>query len=439
MVRQGVDVIARMKSSVIVLRVLVLTALFSFPANGADVVADWNSAALAAIKVDKTPPPKASRALAILHVAIFDAVNGIGETYEPYFVEGKAPRAASPSAAAAAAGRVVLKKIYPAQQAAFEGTYAAALALIPDDSKRQSGIAWGEYVARRVLSVRENDGSTAVVAYTPGTNPGDWRPTPPAFAAALLPQWLKVKPFAMEQAGQFRPAPAPKLDSAVYAFDFNFTKQVGSIDSTSRTADQTAIARFWADGAGTVTPPGHWNVIARELAIARGDSLEANARLFALLNIALADAGICAWDCKYSDDFWRPVTAIRAADTDSNPDTEADPAWTPLLTTPPFPEYVSGHSTFSGAAATVLAGFFGTESMSFTTTSEDLPGVTRSFGSFWEAAAEAGLSRVFGGIHFQSANQQGLQSGAMLGRYVLENFLRKARDRQMHDRDRRGR
>jgi membrane-associated phospholipid phosphatase len=233
----------------------------------------------------------------------------------------------------------------------------------------------------------------------------------------------------MTSPAQFRPSPAPKLDSALYAFDFNLTKDLGSATSTTRTADQTAIALFWADGAGTLTPPGHWNVIARELVIARGTSLAENARLFALLNMALADAAICAWECKYVDDFWRPVTAIRAADTDSNAATEADPAWTPLITTPPFPEYVSGHSTFSGAAATVLADFYGSDSIPFTTTSDDLPGATRSFGSFWEAAAEAGLSRVFGGIHFMSANQQGLQSGARLGHYVVEHFLGERRER----------
>lgn len=428
-----------MNSLLLARRVLVVGLALSFTVAKADVVTDWNSTALNAIKVDRTAPPKASRALGILHVAIYDAVNGVDGTYEPYLVSVRAPRSASVPAAVAAAGRTVLKRIFPAQDATFEAAYASAILALPDNAKRQAGITWGEYVATRVLAARENDGSTATVAYTPGTNPGDWQPTPPAFAAALLPHWPKVKPFAMERAAQFRPAPAPKLDSAIYAFDVNLTKQFGSIDSPARTTDQTDIARFWADGAGTVTPPGHWNVIAREVAAARGNTLEANARLFALLNIALADAGICAWDCKYADDLWRPVTAIRAADTDSNPMTDADPAWTPLLVTPPFPEYVSGHSTFSAAAATVLALFFGSDSLPFTTTSEDLPGATRSFGSFWEAAAEAGMSRVFGGIHFMSANQQGLQSGAMLGRYVVENFLAKDRNRQMHDRRPRGR
>ena len=395
----------------------------------ADVVTDWNSIALQAIKTDKTPPPKSSRALAILHVSIYDSVNGLTRTHEPYLVSGRVPRTASAEAAVAAASRAVLLKIFPAQQAAFDTAYTAAIAAIPDGSAKTAGIAWGEQVAAKVLAARATDGSDATVAYTPGTNPGDWQPTPPAFAAALLPQWGKVKPFAMRSGSQFRPPPAPKLDSAVYAFDFNLTKELGSVNSTKRTADQTAIALFWADGGGTVTPPGHWNVIARQIGTARGNTLAQNARLFALLNIALADAAICCWDVKYVDDFWRPITAIRAAGTDGNPATDADSAWTPLLTTPPFPEYTSGHSTFSAASAIVLSAFFESDSIPFSTTSEDLPGVTRSFGSFWEAAAEAALSRMFGGIHFTSGNQQGLQAGARLGAYVTENFLRERRGR----------
>ena len=188
--------------------------------------------------------------------------------------------------------------------------------------------------------------------------------------------------------------------------------------------EQTVVALFWADGPGTVTPPGHWNIIARDLATQRKLSLAENARLFALLNITVADAAILCWDCKYDCNFWRPITAIREADTDKNPATEKDPAWTPLIETPPFPEYTSGHSTFSSAAATVLAAFFGADEIAFSTTSDAMPGFSRTFHSFSEAAAEAGLSRIFGGIHFVSANTQGLASGARLGTYVSDNFLK---------------
>ncbi len=398
-------------------------SLFQVLAAQADVVTDWNTIALQAIKTDKTPPPKASRALAILHVAIYDAIGATTKTHDPYLVSWRAPRVVSVDAAVAAAARAVLVQLYPAQAPTFDTAYANAIATLPKSTGRQAGIAWGEYVAKRVLAHRANDGASAVVTYTPGTAPGDWQPTPPALAAALLPQWPKVRPFVMNSGHHFRPPPPPQLATALYAFDFNLVKDLGSKTSTTRTAEQSAIATFWADGGGTVTPPGHWNVIARDVANVRGNTVAQNARLFALLNVALADAAICSWDCKYSDNLWRPITAIRAADTDGNSATSADPTWTPFLVTPPFPEYISGHSTFSGAAATVLASFFGADDIPFTTTSEDLPGVTRSFNSFWEAAAEAGLSRVFGGIHFMSGNQQGLQSGARLGAFVTENVF----------------
>jgi membrane-associated phospholipid phosphatase len=406
---------------------LLITMVASVFAAHADIVTNWNEIALLAIKTDKTPAPMASRTLAILHTAIYDAVNGITRTHEPYLVSGKPRGEASAEAAASAAAHLVLVQLYPAQQATFDAAYNNALAAIGNKPKQRAGIAWGELVANTILTVRANDGAAEVVTYIPGNRPGDWQPTPPAFASALLPQWPGVKPFAMTSGSQFRPSVPPGLRSAVYAFDFNLTKQLGSKDSTRRTAEQTAIALFWADGAGTVTPPGHWNVIARDVAAQRGNTMEQNARLFALLNIAEADAAIIAWDCKYAYNFWRPITAIRAAALDGNSATDPDPAWTPLLVTPPFPEYISGHSTFSGAAATVLEAFFGADNIPFTTTSKDLPGVSRSFKSFWEAAAEAGISRIFGGIHFMSANQQGLFCGACLGGYVMDNFLEECR------------
>lgn len=389
----------------------------------ADMVTDWNSVALTAIKADRTSPPKVSRGLAMLHVAIYDACNGIGQNGQPYFVGGKAPGVASKSAAIAAAARKVLINLYPAQQAAFESAYRRSLAGLTDGLPRRVGISWGESVAERILYLRGNDGSATVVSYSPAGGAGNWVPTPPAFAPALLPNWPMVTPFAMASGAQFRPPPPPSLDSAQWASDFNLTKELGRSDSATRTVEQTEIARFWADGAGTVTPPGHWNVIARDIGQQRGNTLEENARLFALLNIAEADAAIIAWDCKYAFNFWRPVSAIHNADTDDNPDTLSDPTWSPLLVTPNFPEYISGHSTFSGAAAAVLAVFYGSDDIPFTTGSEDLPGVVRSFNSFSQAAEEAGMSRIYGGIHFMSANLNGLASGASLGGYVAKNFL----------------
>jgi membrane-associated phospholipid phosphatase len=407
--------------------ILLVTTLARAFAAHADIVTDWNEVALRAIKTDQTPPPLASRALAILHTAIYDAVNGITRSHEPYLVSDEPWGEASVEAAALAAGHFVLVQLYPAQQATFDAVYHNGLGATDDTPTQRAGIAWGESVANAILAVRANDGSAEVAAYVPGSRPGDWQPTPPAFAPALLPQWPRVKPWAMTSGSQFRPPGPPALASASYVLDFNLTKQFGSKDSRSRTAEQTASVFFWADGAGTVTPPGHWNVIAREVAAQWGNTMEQNARLFALLNIAEADAAILAWDCKYAYSFWRPITAIHAAARDGNSATNPDPAWTPLLVTPPFPEYISGHSTFSGAAATVLRVFFGADRIRFVTTSEDLPGVSRSYNSFWDAALEAGLSRILGGIHFMSANLQGLRCGARLGTYVMDHFLEERR------------
>jgi hypothetical protein len=390
----------------------------------ADVVTDWNNAALQAIRVDRTAPPRASRNLAILHTAIFDAVNGISRRHETYFYSDNVSASASPEAAASAAARKVLVALHPAHQAAFDSAYATALAAIADGPQKNEGVAFGGRVADAILAWRANDGADVVVPYTPGTQPGDWQPTPPGFAAALLPNWPFLTCFAMENGAQFRPPAPPALSTPEWAADYNQTKEIGSRTSATRTAEQTDIARFWANGAGTVTPPGHWNVIAQDVGAQQGLSMEQNARLFALLNIAEADAAVISWDCKYAYNFWRPIAAIRNGDTDGNDATAKDGAWEPLLATPPFPEYTSGHSTFSGAGAVVLAVFFGADTIPFTTFSEDLPGVSRSFVSFSHAAEESGMSRIYGGIHYMAANRAGLDSGAALGEYVMQHYMR---------------
>jgi hypothetical protein len=392
------------------------------PAN-ADVVTDWNNSALDAIRADKTPPPKASRSLAILHAAIYDAVNGIRRTHEPYLVTGLVPASASIEAAANAAAHLALVTLYPGHQAAFDADYAAALASIADSPQKASGIAWGASVATAILANRAADGATTTVPPPSGSGPGVWVPTPAAYAPYLLPQWAFLTPFCMTSSAQFRPSGPPALASAKYAADVNEVKALGAAVGSTRTADQSEIALFWADGGGTETPPGHWNSIAQGIAADRGNTLEDNARLFALLNMAMADAAICAWDAKYSFSFWRPVTAIRNADLDGNPATDPDPTWSSFIVTPPFPDYVSGHSTFSGAAATVLASFYGTDNIGFTTGSDFLPGTYRSFTRFSAAAEEAADSRLYGGIHFRSANEDGLHGGLAIGQLVMENFL----------------
>jgi hypothetical protein len=379
----------------------------------ADVVTDWNNAALDAIRAENTAPPIASRSLAILHVSIYDAVNGIARSHEPYLVPSVAPGGASRMAAASAAAHKALVHLFPANAASFDALNATILAGIRDGPRKRAGIVWGEFVATVILVARAHDGSAAVVQPPGGSGPGVWVPTPPAFLPYLLPQWGFVIPFGMRSSSQFRPPGPPSLDSQQWAADYEEVKELGPVEGSTRTPDQSEIALFWADGAGTETPPGHWNSIAQTLAEGRGNTMEENARLFALLNIAMADAAICAWDAKYTFNFWRPVTAIAFAELN----------WMSFIVTPPFPDYTSGHSTFSAAAATVLPLFYGTEDLPFTTGSDSLPGVFRSFSTCFDAAEEAALSRIYGGIHFRTASEDGLQAGSTIGQWTFTHYL----------------
>jgi len=381
----------------------------------ADVVTDWNNAALDAIRAERTAPPIASRSLAILNVSIYDAVNGIARTHEPYLVQSAVAASASRKAAASAAAHEALVDLFPASASSFDALHAAVLAGIPNGPQKTAGITWGEFVANQILAARANDGHDAIVPPPGGSGPGVWVPTPPAFLPYLLPQWGFVVPFAMRNSSQFRPPGPPALDSQRYAADYEEVKELGALVGSTRTEDQTEIALFWADGAGTETPPGHWNSIAQIIGAAQGNTLEENARLFALLNIAMADAAICSWDAKYTFHFWRPVTAIAFAEPELN--------WMSFIVTPPFPDYTSGHSTFSAAAATVLPLFYGTEDLPFTVGSDFLPDVYRSFPTCFDAAEEAAVSRIYGGIHFRSASEDGLQAGTSIGEWTVTHYL----------------
>jgi PAP2 superfamily len=378
-------------------------------------VTDWNNAALDAIRTGNTAPPIASRSLAILHVSIYDAVNGILRTHEPYLVQSVVQSSASRQAAASAAAHQALINLFPANASSFDALHAAILAGIPNGPQKTAGIVWGEFVANQILAARAHDGWNAVVQPPGGNGPGVWVPTPPGFLPYALPQWGFVTPFAMSSSSQFRPPGPPPLDSQQYADDYDEVKELGAALGSTRTEEQTEIALFWADGAGTETPPGHWNSIAQIISDERSNTLEENARLFALLNIAMADAAICAWDAKYEFHFWRPVTAIAFVEPELN--------WMSFIVTPPFPDYVSGHSTFSAAAATVLPLFYGTEELPFTIGSDFLPGVYRSFATCLEAAEEAAASRIYGGIHFRSASEDGLQAGISIGDWTVTHYL----------------
>ncbi len=390
----------------------------------ADAVLNWNATALATIRSEGTPPPVAARALGMTHVAMHDAFQAVARHYQPIAVSAGGPACASARAAASQAAFEVLSSLYPDQRAVFEASLQEALAVVPDGKAQAAGIKLGTRVGQGVLAARANDGSDASVTYVPGTQPGQWVPTPAAYAPPLLPQWGYVQPLGIASVDDFSVADFPALTSEQYAAEFEQVKQYGRTTDSARTDDQTAIAHFWANGAGTFTPPGHWNQIATQASLARRLSFAQNIRLFAMLDAALCDAGIVAWNIKYDTSCWRPVTAIQEASGDGNNLTEAEPGWTPLLNTPPFPTYVSGHSTFSGAAQAVLDHFVGPH-YAFTAPGDPTEGLPeRSFSSFREAAEESGISRIYGGIHFQADNVEGLRVGRAVGLAVLQRFRR---------------
>jgi len=403
---------------------LILALTLAAAPAAADVVTDWNAILIDAVRTDSTNPPVMTRRSAMVHTAVYDAVVGIEGGFAPYHVTDPAPAGASPEAAAAAAAHAVLVAVFPAQAATFDAELANSLAAIPDGQAKDDGVAWGEQVAAQILDLRADDGSAAAVPYEAPIGACWWVPTPPAFAPALVPQWPHVTPWTMTGGSQFRVEAPPPLTSARYTADYLEVLRLGDVDSPFRTADQSEIALFWNDGAGTNTPPGHWQDIARSLAQVEGNSLLENARMFALVTIVQADAAIVSWDNKYHWNNWRPYTGIHLADTDGNPATHPDTTWSSFITTPPFPTYTSGHSTFSGSSSRILAHFLGTDDIAFSAGSDGTPGVTRDFTSISQAAEEAGQSRIYGGIHWQYDNTGGLESGRALADHVFFNFLR---------------
>jgi len=415
----------RQRHSLLIISAAVVCLCFSATAK-ADEILDWNQQLQQALLTANTSPIVSSRTSAIVHAAIFDAVNGIERRYTPIHVNFGAPRGASRRAAAVQAAYATLVSLFPAQSANLAAARQASLASIASDEAVEHsqsiarGIEWGQAVAEDILLWRSTDGFTpAPPPFLGGLAVGQWRPTPPGFAPGAAPQFAYMTPWALSFPAQFRPPGPPALTSAQYADDFNEVKEIGRDTSATRTADQTQIAVFWNGNT-----PVSWNRVARTVSADRHLTLSDNARLFGLLNVAMADAVISCWEAKYYYVFWRPVTAIPLANTDPNPDTAADPTWLPRLITPAHPEYPSGHSTVSGAAATVLANYFGADAL-FTLESETLPGVTRFYTDFSSAADEANNSRVYGGIHFRSACSDGRVAGNSIGSLVSANVAQR--------------
>jgi hypothetical protein len=393
----------------------------------ANVATDWNATMLEVLATAGVPAPPGTRIGAIVQASVFDAVNGIERRYTPIHVKPAGPKTASRAAAAASAAYEALVGLFPAQKTMLDTRLAAWLAGIAgdgdegDDSAKAiaQGVTWGKSVADQILAWRSTDGfSTVLPAYVPGTQPGDWQPTPPAFAAPLFRTLAITTPFAMTSPSQFRPAPPPALGSAQYTADFNEVEAMGSKTSTTRTPFQTQTAQFW--NSDTVT--AFWDRVADQLANSKHMNLSDRTLLLARLNIALADTAIAIWDAKNTYKTWRPFTAIAQAGSDGNPNTSPVTGWAPLLVTPPFQEYPSGHSGVSAAAATVLASVFG-EQTAFTVTSDTLPGVTRSFTNFDDAVAQVADARVFAGIHFRTACIVAAKMGVEVADYVNKTMF----------------
>jgi hypothetical protein len=401
-----------------------------------DVIIAWNQTMLDAIRATKDTLGLSTRTMAMVQAAMYDAVNGIdhfGSVFQ-VSVPTSESQGASPEAAASEAAYKLLSSLVPQKQPSYSATLSESLAGIPNGASKTAGLAVGDTVAAGILAWRANDGSNVQVPYVPGTAPGQWRPTPPDYTGAWGPEWGQVTPFAIPSPKPFLPPPPPALDSPAYAAAVKQTESLGAKNSTTRTHRETQIGDFWAyDVAGMGPPPVLYNQITQDVALQQHNTLDQNARLFALVDVAMGDAGIVTWDAKYTYNLWRPIRAIHGANQDGNKATVADPDWTPLGSpgdgvkanfTPPFPAYVSGHAGFGGALFTTQADFYGTDQMTFTIGSDEEPGTYETFNSFSAAAEQNGMSRIYLGIHYIFDKTAGITEGDAIGNYDYQHVMK---------------
>lgn len=395
----------------------------STPAR-AETVTDWNQGATDALIVTAGQGPTVSVLhLAMVHGAVYDAVNAIDRRHEPYLGAPRARRWYSTDAAAATAAYRVLVSIVPAQQSALEARYRESLAAIPEGKAKAGGIAVGEAAAARMIAARTGDGRFGRFRFAVGSGPGRWRPVLPMFVNDPAAWVAKVKPFLVASASQFRSDGPNALAGRRYAREFAEVKSLGALSSSTRTAAQTDMARFWAEH-----PLAMWSRIFRQLTAGHHLSTAESSRFFAMLYLTAADAVIGCWDDKARWLFWRPITAIREADTDGNRATEAEPEWLPLIATPPYPEHPSGHGCLSGSIVKTLRDFFGTDRAEFSATSA-FSGTTRSFTRFSHAIEEIIDARVYSGIHFRAADVQGARIGKQVARWREQHYFHPVRHR----------
>jgi hypothetical protein len=395
-----------------------VTALAAPGIARADMVTAWNAnASTALLAVAGQPPQVSVPHLAMVHGAVYDAVNAIDGGYDGYLLNSRiaSPFDSKEAAAATAAYRVLLKLV-PGQQAALDAQYAGSLATIPDGTAKARGIAVGEAAAAAMIAARTDDGRFGAYRFPVGSAPGQWQPVLPGFVNDPF-AWLKdVKPFLLRSGSQFRSDGPLDVTSRKYARELEEVKSLGSATSTTRTADQTHAARYWAEN-----PPATWSRVFRTLSAQQGLSITENARLFAMLYMSGADALITVWNDKAHYVFWRPITAIRQADADGNPGTTADADWLPLIPNPPYTEHSSGHSALSSSFVATLHDFFGTDRIGWTDTNNG--GLTRSFTRFSQAIDEVVDARVWSGIHFRTADEQGAKIGRQIARWRERQYF----------------
>jgi hypothetical protein len=394
-------------------------ALVFLPATSmADVILDWNELGVATVLTARQGPPGDARSMAMMHLAMFNAVNAIEHRYTPYGAEPRAPAGASANAAAAGAARTVLVKLFPEQRETLEKAYAVSLKQLSGERGVEAGVALGEQAGNDLLALRTNDGVGAANVYRPATSAGVYVPT----TLPAAHDWREVKPWIMTQPSQFRPEAPPVLTSELWSRDYNEVKEVGGRASQKRTAEQTEVARFWtATGATT------WNPVVRSLAMSKPRTLIQNARLFALAHMAATDAYIAVFDSKYTFNFWRPITAVRNGESDGNDATAADAGWLPLVETPMHPEYPCAHCITASAVATVLEAEFGSGRVStIAMTSPTLPGVTRRWESLSDYVKEVDNARIWGGIHYRNSTEVGERMGKAIGRLAVTSVMQPA-------------
>src|SRR5262245_59182273 len=388
----------------------------------ADVVTDWNQIAIDTLKAANINVNPWSRSMAMMHVAMSDAINTVQGRYATYTAKLPAAPNSSAEAAAVSAARHILIQLLPAQRAKIDEAYADSLARLPDGAAKNDGITLGERVAALVQADRSTDATNVPDTYRPITTPGVWIPTqPPSFA-----EYAQAKPWGMNSADQFRPGPPPPLSSALYARDYNETKDLGGAKSVKRTPQQTDAVRFWTTGPGNFLPS--WNQVARQPSRANGLGLAENARLFALVNMGIANNYICDWDAKFHYNRWRPVTAIRNGDQDGNDATERDAGWTPLNVTPMHPEYPSSAAIVAGVSSAVLESVFGTGSSQMLTVTDGADSrLQRQFNGIAQIAEEQRMVRIWGGIHFRYSLEVSEQMGRKLAEHLLSTVIRPVR------------